>query len=293
MQDFVSVIIPTYNRGYIIKKSIRSILNQSYKNFELIIVDDCSKDNTQEVVKSINDERIKYIKLQKNSGANKARNIGIQSAKYELIAFHDSDDEWHENKLEKQIKYLKDYNLDLVASKYNQYVDCEFNQIIPQKNIEDNFLEKLLQGNYIGTPTLLVKKKCLQDESFDERLPRFQDWELSIRLLKKYKFGFINESLVNAYIQKNSISKNSNIALEAFELIYKKHEAEFKTKKKIAAEMMRIIYAQSILNQNIKKEYIKESIRLSFGVKNFIFYIINLFNLENMYLKLKNNGDGK
>ncbi len=89
----VLIIIPTYNKGYIIEKTIKSILNQSYQDFELIIIDDCSSDNTREVIEKFEDKRIKYIKLEKNSGANKARNIGIQNARYELIAFHDSNEE--------------------------------------------------------------------------------------------------------------------------------------------------------------------------------------------------------
>ena len=102
-EPLVSVIIPTYNRGRLILDSINSVLNQTYKNIELIVVDDCSTDNTEEILKSINDSRIKYVKLEKNSGACIARNKGIELSTGEFIAFNDSDDLWITTKLEKQL----------------------------------------------------------------------------------------------------------------------------------------------------------------------------------------------
>lgn len=155
----VLIIIPTYNKGYIIEKTIKSILNQSYQDFELIIIDDCSSDNTREVIEKFEDKRIKYIKLEKNSGANKARNIGIQNARYELIAFHDSNEEWYTRKLEKQLKYLKSEDFDIVSCKYNQYINDKFN-LIPVENIDlsKSLLNKILYENFISTQTILGKK---------------------------------------------------------------------------------------------------------------------------------------
>ena len=94
----VSVIIPTYNRATTIIKSINSVLNQTYSNFEIVVVDDNSDDNTKDIIKQIQDDRIIYIKNKKNLGAASARNIGIKNATGELIAFQDSDDEWIKQK---------------------------------------------------------------------------------------------------------------------------------------------------------------------------------------------------
>ncbi len=88
----ISVILPTYNRGYIVERAIKSVLNQTYKNLELIIVDDGSTDNTEEIVKSIEDKRIIFLKHKKNKGASSARNTGIKNSKGEYISFIDSDD---------------------------------------------------------------------------------------------------------------------------------------------------------------------------------------------------------
>lgn len=106
MRPLVSVIIPVYNRAATIQRAVDSVLRQSYKELEIIIVDDCSSDDTVRVVNSYQDKRIKLICLSRNSGANTARNTGIRAAKGEYIAFQDSDDEWLENKLELQMDYM-------------------------------------------------------------------------------------------------------------------------------------------------------------------------------------------
>lgn len=107
MNDLVSIIMPSYNTAAYIKQSIESVLKQSYTNWELIIVDDCSSDNTDEVVKSINDVRVKYLKNEKNSGAALSRNRALREAKGRWIAFLDSDDLWMPEKLEKQIRFME------------------------------------------------------------------------------------------------------------------------------------------------------------------------------------------
>lgn len=295
MQDRISIIIPSYNRGYIIKKSIDSILNQSYQNFEVIVVDDCSTDNTEAIVKSISDKRVRYIRLEKNSGANKARNVGIENSKYNLIAFQDSDDEWHKNKLEKQLKYLKENNFDIVSCKYNQYENNKFIQIIPNFDLynKKDMLNKILYGNFISTQTILGKKVCFLREKFDESMPRFQDWELAIRLLRNYNVGFQNIPLVDVFLQENSISKDEKKGLKAVEKIYEKHYDIIKKNKKIDSYINRYIYVLTIINENPNKKFVKKAFKLNFTVKNLIFYIISLLNLERFYLKYRINKNKK
>lgn len=124
MQDYglVSVITPTWNCGRFIAETIESVLNQTYQNWEMLIVDDCSTDNTKEVVAKYNDPRIKYHCLEKNSGAAVARNAALRMAKGRWIAFLDSDDVWNPEKLERQLKFMVDNGY---AFTYHNYTEID------------------------------------------------------------------------------------------------------------------------------------------------------------------------
>lgn len=161
----VSVILPTYNRAYIIKNSIRSILDQTYKDYELIIVDDCSIDETENVINEINDDRIIYHKFVTNSGVCAARNYGIKVSKGEYIAFQDSDDMWVADKLERQMKLFElNEQLDFVYSKLRYKIDDTHSMILPDERISydnkiGNIYNQLLWDNLIPFSSLVVKKK--------------------------------------------------------------------------------------------------------------------------------------
>lgn len=127
MNDLVSIIMPSYNTAAYIKQSIESVLKQSYTNWELIIVDDCSSDNTDEVVKSINDVRVKYLKNKKNSGAALSRNRALREAKGRWIAFLDSDDLWMTEKLEKQIRFMEKNGYHFSYTNYEE-IDIDGNK---------------------------------------------------------------------------------------------------------------------------------------------------------------------
>lgn len=223
----VSIIIPTYNRANLIGKSIDSVLNQTFKDFEVIIVDDGSTDDTKNVVESFNDIRIIYIRNKKNKGACFARNIGIKIAKGEFIAFQDSDDEWLPKKLEKQINVFKTLPQENIVYTGFWKIKDDKKTYIPLNRVkqkEGNIYKELLKGNFISTQTLLVRKKCFEKSGiFDENLPRFQDWELVLRLSKYYNFKFIDKPLVLCYFTAKSISTDSDALLKAFKTIEEKY----------------------------------------------------------------------
>lgn len=127
MNDLVSIIMPSYNTAQYIKKTIQSVLNQTYTNWELLIVDDCSDDNTNEVLYTITDQRIKIIKNEKNSGAAVSRNKALREAKGRWIAFLDSDDLWMPEKLEKQITFMKRNGYSFSYTNYEE-IDVEGNK---------------------------------------------------------------------------------------------------------------------------------------------------------------------
>jgi len=120
MEDLVSIIMPSYNTDKFIGESIFSVLNQTYINWELLIVDDCSTDNTKNIVKQFDDKRIKFFQNEKNSGAAISRNKALREARGKWIAFLDSDDLWYPDKLEKQIKFMEDNNYHFSYTNYEE-----------------------------------------------------------------------------------------------------------------------------------------------------------------------------
>jgi glycosyltransferase involved in cell wall biosynthesis len=223
----VSVILPTYNRAHLILRSIRSVLGQTYRNFELIIVDDGSSDNTEYVVESFDDERIKYVKHPQNRGANAARNTGIRIAKYDYIAFQDSDDEWYPEKLEKQMRLF--YHLSpKIGVVYTGFWRIKNNtkEYFPLRVAQKNgdLSRTLLGKNFVSTSTSVVRRACFKKAGvFDEQLPRLQEWELWIRISKHYDFKCVDEPLVNTYESADSITKNEKAHILSRELILRKH----------------------------------------------------------------------
>ena len=165
----VSVIIPSYNRANLIERSVRSVLNQTYKNIEVIVIDDGSKDNTEEIVKAINDERLRYYK-QENGGAAKARNNGVSLATGEYIAFHDSDDVWREDKLMKQMSFLKENPIyGMVYCNFMFHKMDGSSNIIPRDinvigELDGDIFFTLLINNTVGAPTMLMKKELFQHQ---------------------------------------------------------------------------------------------------------------------------------
>ena len=220
----VSVIIPTYNREAVLPRAIRSVLSQDYTNIEVIVVDDCSTDGTQTVMSEIKDPRVRLIKHELNKGAGAARNTGIKAAKGEVIAFQDSDDEWLDGKLSRQIEVLKHADSDCVCV-YSAFINYGRDthgilgvrrvSCVPSVEIEEEKLKGDLQNiiwsrSLISTQTMVCWKKDLEQVGgFDERLPNLIDWDIVIRLSEIGNLEFVNSPLVNTYTQTDSISSIS------------------------------------------------------------------------------------
>ena len=218
METMVSIIIPTYNRENVIKRAVNSVLRQSYSAYEVIIVDDGSTDGTEDVVASIEDPRIRYIALKENQGVAHARNVGIREARYEYIAFLDSDDEWLPNKLKRQMKKMQAVPNEF-AMVYCRMSGLMRNRtdrfVCPQRDyvkeiLEGNLFQPLLFQNVIGTPTIVVRKECLEQVGgFKEALRCLEDWELILRIARRWKIGFVDEILVEVHKSAGSVSMNT------------------------------------------------------------------------------------
>lgn len=224
LDDKVSVIIPTYNRGNSIIKSINSVISQTYHNLEILVIDDCSIDNIETLISKLNDSRIKYIKLKKNKGASFARNIGIQISTGKYITFQDSDDIYHSNKIEKQYKNLVKKKSDLdfcnVCLHFNDSFEVIFPRDYQQKNIRrKKILDELCNGNFISTQSIFVKKNIIKDNLFDINFPRLQDYDLVLRIIPNCRVSYSKEVLVDLYRNKDSLGNDQTKLNQSFYLL--------------------------------------------------------------------------
>ncbi|WP_436686501.1 glycosyltransferase family 2 protein [Lactiplantibacillus plantarum] len=221
----ISVIIPVYNRENTILKAVSSVLNQTYSNLEIIVVNDNSNDRTLEIVQGIKDTRLNIITLSKNVGANYARNIGIEKATGDFIAFQDSDDIWETNKLEVQYNAFIKTKSDIIFCQFTKYNNK--NQIVDVfPKLNEGFIEykDLIIKSKVSTQTILAKRSVFTKVLFDSTIPRFQDFDFTIRAGQEFKFYFIARSLVNVFQMNDSItSTDHRKLLEIHEILLKKY----------------------------------------------------------------------
>ncbi len=207
--DLVSIIVPAYNVEKYIGLTIESVLKQTYDNWELIIIDDCSEDSTAEIAESYSekDERIHFYKNSTNSGVAATRNYGFTLAKGSWIALLDSDDKWYENKLERQLEIAKRDNADILYSSYllvNQKTGKSKAYIVP----ESTDYKRMLRENIIGCSTVILKKEITDNFQFNSEFAH-EDYALWLRILKAgYKAAGCSEILVDYSILENSRSFN-------------------------------------------------------------------------------------
>jgi glycosyltransferase involved in cell wall biosynthesis len=236
----ISVILPTYNRAHVLARAILSVLNQEYDDFELIVIDDASTDETCQVVQSFEDTRIRYIRHPQNRGAAAARNTGIHAARGRYLAFQDSDDEWLPEKLARQVASLSDSpeKTGVAYSRCRLFNPNGTSRILPSRtqlglrhlpfniyHLEHDIYPALTRGNFVTTQSVLMKKKCIETVGmFDESLSRFQDWDLWLRIAQHYEFMYNPHVLVNIYRMEESLSTNQAALWEAFAIIVPKHK---------------------------------------------------------------------
>jgi glycosyltransferase involved in cell wall biosynthesis len=222
----VSVIIPTYNRPDYLKKAIQTVLNQTYDNLEIIIVDDASTTDTMNVINSFNDERIIYIRNDKQSGAPVSRNNGIKKANGTCIAFLDDDDEWEPTKLEKQLKEFDDDNVGLVVC-YS--LDKRFGMTrISKPKRKVSFADLLKSFNLSSTSSYVARKIAVEKAGyFDVTLPSAQEYDLAIRLSKHYEVRTVPEVLMIQNASTGQISTNWKRKIRGILALYSKYGNEY------------------------------------------------------------------
>ena len=218
-RPLISIIIPLYNTEKYLSETIKSVLFQSYENWELLIVDDCSTDNSRKLVKDFEnrDKRIKLIESEINfGGPAKPRNIGIENSNGEYIAFLDSDDIWHKNKLQIQINYMLKYNYNFTSTnstlidKNSETIDSIKYKILNflLRNKSKKTICDLIKNKFISTSSVIVKKEFINLFNEDKELISVEDLYLWITLLEKenIKYYFIDDKLIHYRILNNSVS---------------------------------------------------------------------------------------
>lgn len=208
MNDLVSIITPSYNTANFIAKTIQCVLDQTYTNWEMIIVDDCSTDNTDEIVAPfLMDKRIKYLKNEKNSGAAVTRNKALREAKGKWIAFLDSDDLWMPEKLEKQIKFMEENGYHFSYTNYSEVDD------------EDKSLGTLWTGpkrvgkmrmamfNYMGCLTVMYDKDFVGNIQVAD-IKKRNDYAIWVKVVKKCDAFLLDETLATYRVRKSGSIMN-------------------------------------------------------------------------------------
>ncbi|MBO8150903.1 MAG: glycosyltransferase [Candidatus Marinimicrobia bacterium] len=195
--QFISVIIPTYNRAVYLKRAIDSVLNQTFKNIELIVVDDGSTDNTPDVVRMYED-KVKYIRIE-HSGVSASRNTGIKAASSKWIAFLDSDDYWLNKKLEIQTEYMEKNPHLLISQTDEIWIrnGVRVNPMLKHRKYGGWIFKESLPLCIISPSAVLIHRSIFEDVGyFDETLPICEDYDLWLRVTLKYPVGLIKEKLI-------------------------------------------------------------------------------------------------
>jgi len=289
--ELISVVIPTHNRSKLLMRAIDSALNQTYNNIEIIVVSDGSTDDTDLVMELINaqNENLKYIPYHPGKGGNYARNIGVKAAEGEFVAFLDDDDEWHKDKLQKQIDvFNSNSEIGLVCTGIHAVYENEkvTTIFIPPAPLDSS--KKILLGNCIGsTTTVMIKSALIKQDLFDESLEALQDYDLWIRLCQKTKVGVVKEPCVEYYNYKgtNQISQFTDRYKRATKHISDKYRDLIKELSKAEQKDRRIwnellLAKKSIRNGNSKvaRQYIKRAIKIKCTKQCLILWVASFFS---------------
>lgn len=210
-QPLVSVVIATYNMGQYLPLAIDSVLNQSWSNLEVVVIDDGSQDDTPEqMTRYEKDTRVRYFPTE-NRGQPQAKNKGLQESKGDFIAFCDADDLWQPCKLEVQIPYFENPEVGVVYSEVS-YIDQHGDPVdkeIPYERHSGTVTDKLVIKNFVPFGTAVIRSACLdKDGTFDENLPMGIDWDLWLRYSMNWQFQYVPEATYTYRIWPGQMSKN-------------------------------------------------------------------------------------
>lgn len=218
---YFSCIITCYNREQVIENSINSIINQTFQNFEIIVVDDCSKDESISRIEGINDSRIKIVRHQVNLGQNTALNSGVRASKFEYLAFLDSDDVWLPN-------YLQEMQQTYVSNPNVAFVYCSLiNGPLWTLEGENKYADVLNQGYLSSMISITAKKSAVVSiNGFDPRYTICQDDDFCFRLAQRYSFSVIRKQLAEVYGTTDSMTRNMVKVAQGWDFLFNDYKKD-------------------------------------------------------------------
>jgi glycosyltransferase involved in cell wall biosynthesis len=276
-----SIITATYNRGDIIDRTIDSVISQSFKDFEYIIVDDGSTDATREVVEQYDDDRIQYVKLDNNQGANSARNRGIKKATGKYVSFLDSDDEYLPTRLEFVADEFSNCPEDIgcVFHSYEKIYPNDDMSIVPATENELS-LSDFSDGNPVGSFLAATFRQTVFDSIgyLDEKMPACQDIEFYIRVADQYSFRGFNEILGRKRAHSRSISASLDRRITGEQRLIEKHGQIISNKRLEWQHFNRVLLAVEKGKIDRARQELVELIKLNpIHPKYHIYFIMSLF----------------
>ncbi len=308
-QPLVSVIMPTYNHAKFIGEAIDSVLNQTYRNLELIIIDNFSEDNTERIVTSYKDDRIKYLKFRNNGVIAASRNYGIKHSHGEYIAFLDSDDMWVKCKLERQLSHFQSSEIVGVASDAILITNTPYYR---KKNygrsklgyIDYQYID-ILNGNPIMTSSCIIKRKIIENVGFFDENRDFcfiEDWELWLRMARFGSFRVLKEQLIFYLVSRKRGYQSSIISKNCLKIIKKQIDMNY-VKYDDIREIKALIYlstARNLLefNQQQSRAYyikaLKTTSNIRRKIKSYVGILVSLLppSLRTIVLLILYKADG-
>jgi len=225
MAPFVSIVVPSFNRERCLQTLFASFIRQTLQDFEVVLVDDGSSDNTENILRGIADPRFRYVRHEKNRGAQAARNTGIKTAKGAWVAFFDSDDVMLENSLELRLQAAQQQNCNVVHSECLVLLPSGETGAFGVPPLSGDVYRALLKGPGPVFPSLMVKKEALLEIGcLDENIKAFQEWDTVIRLAKFYPFGYVPEpTFIYDCRGEDTISKDLLRDALGYEQVLRKH----------------------------------------------------------------------
>ncbi|UYZ21794.1 glycosyltransferase family 2 protein [Mesobacillus jeotgali] len=294
MRPLVSCIITTHKRPVeILKRSILSVINQTYNNLEIIIVNDYPEDydlqiSISKMINSFKDKRISYIVHEKNSGAPKARNTGINHSKGEYVAFLDDDDEWLPDKIDKQLKLFDDDQVGLVYCEHYRVEKNRTIRIVPHDYCKDA-RNKIFIYNFIGGTSfpLMRKKAIIEAGMFDINCKSSQDTDMWIRIIEKYKIKYCKEPLVKYHVSEEAISTDITKIKDGYLYQLEKYRDIYDSDKQLYIKKLNMIAVALFVHGSRKEgmKYWKKAIFMKVTSINNLLFIKKLGGYSLLVIK--------